>query len=170
MYRGTAVPGAAFLMQSSSKASFGMCPALSNEREPRFSSDSVSATPADCLVTLLAAMFCLTACGGGGASQPPQNPVPSISSISPSITPAGGSGFNLTVAGTGFGLSSVVQWNGNSRFTTFFSSTQITAAIPASDIAAMGTIQVTVSNGPPGGGVSSALSLFIGNPIPSLTS
>src|SRR6185295_629608 len=47
------------------------------------------------------------------------------------------------------------------RTTTFVSSTQLTAAIPASDIATVGTANVTVVNPAPGGGTSNALTFTI---------
>jgi hypothetical protein len=42
------------------------------------------------------------------------------------------------------------------RTTTFVSSTQLTAAIPAANIASAGTAQVKVFNPTPGGGASNA--------------
>lgn len=70
---------------------------------------------------------------------------PTITSISPSTLPAGGAGFTLTVNGTNFLSTAVVLWNGVGLTTTFVSSTQLTAAVPASDIATPGddTVQVT---------------------------
>ena len=73
-------------------------------------------------------------------------PVVSIIFISPSNTTAGGASFTLTVNGVNFDSSSVVQWNAVNLATTFVSSTQITATVPPSDIAAAGTSQVTVFN------------------------
>jgi len=70
--------------------------------------------------------------------------MPAISSLSPSSTPAGGAGFSLTVNGSNFQSNSVVRWNGANRTTTYGSATQLTATIPATDIALMGTAQVTV--------------------------
>jgi hypothetical protein len=72
--------------------------------------------------------------------------VPTITSISPSNVTAGGAGFTLTVSGTGFYAGSVVQVNGNGRATTYVNTTQLTATILASDIAAQGTDQITVFN------------------------
>ncbi len=72
--------------------------------------------------------------------------VPTITSIVPSSVTAGGSGFTLTVNGTGFLAGSVVQLNGAARTTVFVNATQITAAILASDIATQGTVQITVFN------------------------
>ncbi len=75
-------------------------------------------------------------------------PVPTTTGIDPTSATAGGAGFILTVNGTNFldGIS-VVRWNGSARTTTYVSATQLTAAIPASDIAAGGTVPVTVLNG-----------------------
>jgi len=98
------------------------------------------------------------------------NPAPTITSLSPSSATAGGVAFTLTVNGNGFLTASVVQWNGSARTTTFVSSTQVTAAIPASDIAAAGTANVTVSNPAPGGGTSSATTFTINNLVPTLAS
>ena len=91
------------------------------------------------------------------------NPVPAVSGLVPSSATAGGAGFTLTVNGSSFLASSVVRWNGVNRTTTFVNGTQLTAAIPASDIAAAGTATVTVFNPAPGGGVSNAASFTIGS-------
>src|SRR5260370_32633872 len=116
----------------------------------------------------------ITVTSSGGTSAPliftVNNPVPSLASISPSTTFAGGPAFTLTVNGTNFVNGSVVQVNGSSRTTSFVSGTQLSAAIPASDIASAGTLSITVVNPTPGGGTSAALSLVVNNPPPSLTS
>ena len=108
--------------------------------------------------------------GGGGGTPTPQNPRPSITSISPSSANAGDAATTLTVNGASFISSSVVRWNGASRTTTFVSAIQLTAAIPASDLAAGATVNVTVFNPAPGGGVSSAVTFTVNNPAPTLTS
>ncbi|HEY3204475.1 MAG TPA: PQQ-dependent sugar dehydrogenase [Thermoanaerobaculia bacterium] len=83
-------------------------------------------------------------------------PVPTASSLSPAAAIAGDPDFTLTVNGTGFVYGSVIRWNGSDRPTTFVSATKLTAAIPASDIAAAGTASVSVFNPAPGGGLSNA--------------
>ena len=55
-------------------------------------------------------------------------------------------------SGTGFVPSSVVQWNGAARTTTFVSAGSLTATIPAGDLAAAGTALVPVVSPTPGGG------------------
>jgi hypothetical protein len=97
------------------------------------------------------------------------NPAPTISSISPATAVAGSGNFTLTITGTNFVTNSVVRWNGSDRTTTFVSSTQLTAAIPASDIATAGTANVTVFNPAPGGGESDAVTFTINNPAPTIT-
>ncbi len=58
---------------------------------------------------------------------------------------------------------STVQWNGAARTTTFVSSTQLQASIPASDIATAGSASVTVLN-PSGGGLSNAVTFLVRAP------
>ncbi len=73
---------------------------------------------------------------------------PTITSISPSSANAGDPGFTLTVNGTNFvsGTSSIT-WNGTAVTTAFVNATQLTAAIPAINIATAGTANVGVSTG-----------------------
>jgi uncharacterized protein (TIGR03437 family) len=84
---------------------------------------------------------------------------PGLTSLSPSTAVSGAGGFTVTVNGSGFVSGSVVQWNGAALTTTFVSTTQLTAAVPAGDIASVGVAQVTVTN--PGGGTSNALPFTI---------
>src|SRR3984893_252549 len=98
------------------------------------------------------------------------NPVPTIATISPTNATAGGAGITLTVNGTNFNSSSVVNFNGNARTTTFVNATQVTASITAADIAATGTFNVTVTNPTPGGGTSGNSTFSVNNPAPAITS
>jgi hypothetical protein len=68
-----------------------------------------------------------------------------ITSLSPNSATAGGSAFTLTVNGTGFVSGAVVEWNTTALATTFVSSTQLTATVPASLITAPGIANVTVT-------------------------
>ena len=98
------------------------------------------------------------------------SPGPTITSLSPDWATAGGPAFTLTVNGANFVSGSTVQWDGAARTTTFVSSTQLTAAITAADIATAGTANVTVVNPAPGGGTSNAFPFTITNPAPAITS
>ncbi len=70
---------------------------------------------------------------------------PTLTSLSPSTVVAGSGGFTLTVNGSGFTQGATVAWAGSARTTTFVSSTQLTAAIPASDVASATTVSVDVA-------------------------
>jgi hypothetical protein len=99
---------------------------------------------------------------------PSLNPVPLISSLAPSAVVAGSGAFTLTLNGRGFVGGSIVRWNGSARTTTFVSSTQLSAAVNAADVAALGSAVVTVFSPSPGGGTSSPVSFTIAPP-PSLS-
>src|SRR5579871_3209537 len=109
---------------------------------------------------------------GAGGTITVNNPVPTISTLSPANAVAGTAAFTLTVNGSGFVSGAVVNWNGANRTTTFVSATQLQAAITAADIATAGTAQVTVVNPSPGGGASSSVSFTItaANPVPTINS
>src|SRR2546427_697917 len=94
------------------------------------------------------------------------NLVPTVTSLSPTSTNAGGVAFTLTVNGTNFVSGSVVQWNSSARTTTFVSATQLRATITAADIATAGTASVPVFSPTPGGGTSGALTFTINSSVP----
>src|SRR5262249_51469209 len=50
--------------------------------------------------------------------------------------------------------TSIVQWNGNNRPTTYVNAGLLTAAITANDVKTSGRAEVRVVNPPPGGGAS----------------
>jgi hypothetical protein len=89
------------------------------------------------------------------------NPLPSLTSTSPTHVTGGGTAFTLTVQGSDFVPNSVVRWNGSDRTTTYVSATELQAAITAADIASGGEAQVTVFNPTPAGGASGALALQV---------
>ena len=87
-----------------------------------------------------------------------ENPVPLINQpLVPDAIAPGGAGFTLTVNGTGFVSGAVVNWNHSVLATTFVKNSQLTASVPASDIAAASTASVTVVNPSPGGGPSNVV-------------
>jgi hypothetical protein len=80
-----------------------------------------------------------TATSTGTFTYIPDNALPTITSLAPATAVAGSAGFTLTVNGTGFVSSSVVNFNGTALTTTFVSATQLTAAVPAAAVATAGT-------------------------------
>jgi hypothetical protein len=84
---------------------------------------------------------------------------PTIASVSPTSKPVNSPATLITVTGTGFSSKATVLMNpdngGTAIPTTFVSSTQLTATIPASFMANFGsTNSVGVQNPPPGGGTT----------------
>src|SRR6202035_3256012 len=85
------------------------------------------------------------------------NPIPTV--VGPPVPQAvvpGGGEFTLTVYGANFVSGAVVSWNRSPRSTTFVSAKELKAQILASDVATATAGYITVSNPPPGGGVSSS--------------
>jgi hypothetical protein len=76
----------------------------------------------------------------------PSSPGFAITAITPSSAAAGAAGFTLTVDGIGFTPNSVVRWAGGNRTTQFVGATQLTATIPAGDIAVAGNFAITVTD------------------------
>jgi hypothetical protein len=131
------------------------------------------------LVTLgIVSLVFLAGCGGGTASTanptPTPNPTPTVTTISPNSAVAGGAAFTLTINGTNFVASSMVTFGGATPTTTFVTSTQLTAAIPASSVASTGMLAVTVTNPAPGGGTSNPMNFTITSggpsPVPTINS
>jgi hypothetical protein len=84
-------------------------------------------------------------------------PVPLVNNpLVPASAAPGGTDFTLTVNGTGFVSGSVVNWNNSRLDTKFISNSQLSATVPAIDIANPGTASVAVANPVPGGGTSNA--------------
>jgi hypothetical protein len=86
---------------------------------------------------------------------------PTLTAISPSSVLAGSGATTITVTGTNFISGSTVDVNGTAVSTTFISSTELTAIIPATDLQSAGMASVTVVNPAPGGGTTAALSLTV---------
>jgi hypothetical protein len=104
-----------------------------------FSTDtSLAATvPANDLADGLAsAITVFNPAPGGGSSVAVNftvnNPPPELTAVSPASVVAGSSQQTLTVAGTGFVPSSVVDWNGTPLTTSWVSGTELKATPPAS--------------------------------------
>jgi len=102
---------------------------------------------------------------GGGTSSAATftitNPAPTLSGISPANAVAGSGATTITLNGTDFLSSSIVEWNGTALTTSYVSNTQLSATVPAADLTAAGTFNVTVVNPAPGGGTSGATTFTV---------
>jgi hypothetical protein len=100
---------------------------------------------------------------GGGTSTAQiftvDNPVPTVSAVSPNSVSAGGGAVTLTVTGSHFVTSSQVQWNGTGRTTTYVSSSELQVALSSADVATPSANAITVTTPSPGGGTSGAASI-----------
>ena len=86
---------------------------------------------------------------------PVANGAPTITGFNPPSATAGTMGpFTVSVAGTGFVQTSVVNWDGSPRATTFVSASQLTVNFTTQDLTTAGSGSISVSNPAPGGGVS----------------
>jgi hypothetical protein len=102
--------------------------------------------------------------GGGTSGAVPlklTNLVPRLTAISPVSATVGSAALTLTATGTAFGSDAQINWNGTALKTTYVSSTQLTAQVPASDLATVRSAQVGVFNPTPGGGQSGYVTFYI---------
>lgn len=116
--------------------------------------------------------FALAACGlmafHGAAAGQGNSPV--IQSLAPTSTAAGSGAFSLIVNGSNFRADAVVEWNSQSRPTTYVNGGQLQANISASDVAQSGTAQVTVLVPIGQGRRSDPASFTISSPPPTIAS
>jgi len=99
----------------------------------------------------------LPGCGGGSSS----NPVPSITSLSPTSVAAGSAAQTLTVNGSGFMSASTVTLNGAAHASSFVSASQLSVPLSTNDMATTGAFPVVVTNPAPGGGSSSSVNFSV---------
>ncbi|MBL8203526.1 MAG: hypothetical protein JNM09_04795 [Blastocatellia bacterium] len=135
---------------------------------------TIAMTAADIANAGTLSIAVVTPAPGGGTSETRtltiNNPAPTLTSLGQTSATRGSSDLILTVNGSNFISSSIVRWNGANRTTTVVNASQLTATIPATDLANAGTASVTVFNPTPGGGTSSAATFTINNPTPAITS
>jgi hypothetical protein len=108
--------------------------------------------------------------GGGLGPMPEPNPAPNVTGVSPNSVPAGAPDTTVTISGSGFVSSSVANLNGQALKTTFVSGTQVSAVIPAGNLASGAANNITVTNPSPGGGTSAnSASFTVTNPSPAIS-
>jgi hypothetical protein len=97
-------------------------------------------------------------------------PASTLTSMSPTSATEGAKSFTLTVKGTNFvnvESNSLVLWNGQDLVTTWVSTTELKAVVPASDLTTAGTYPITVFTPAPGGGSSNPLTFTVVGPPPA---
>src|SRR3979490_3018567 len=100
------------------------------------------------LIAALVALGPVAGCSQFNTNLTVQTSSSVLTFLSPQTANAGDSDFTITATGGGFVSGAIILWNvGPNQVpltTTFVSSTQLTATVPASDVAAAGHIQVAV--------------------------
>ena len=94
-----------------------------------------------------------------------RNPVPTLTAVTPGTLGLGA--FQITLYGTGFVSTSVVNFGGQALKTTYANATMITAV---GTVAAAGQVSISVTSPAPGGGTSNSLNVTVttaGAPVSS---
>ena len=103
----------------------------------------------------------------GGTAFQIINPAPRVTSINPDNAVAGNGVVTLLVNGANFVGNSSVRFNAVDVPTSFVTSSQLSAQVPAGAVASGGTYTVSVFNPVPGGGASGSLNFTVTNPVPT---
>jgi hypothetical protein len=110
---------------------------------------------------------------GGGPSNSANfsvnNPVPTISGLSPASAMAGAAAQALTINGANFVSTSTATYNNAAHAVTFVSATQLQIQLTTADLATAGRFAVVVTNPTPGGGSSAAVDFSVNNPVPTIS-
>lgn len=96
-------------------------------------------------------------------------PVPTLTSLSPLAATVGSGGVTLSVEGRDFIGHPTVYWNGNPLATTVVNSSQLSAQVPAADLAAVGQAAITISNSGAALPASNAIPFSVNSAPPSGT-
>lgn len=93
---------------------------------------------------------------------------PHLESIDPLGAPVGSKAIEMILHGFRFDTSSIVRWDGVQRPTVFIHPAQLRLHVPARDLVAADTVNVTVYT--PGGGESAPIAFVVirHNPVPSI--
>lgn len=97
------------------------------------------------------------------------NPIPSISGLTPASFGAGAPPSVVTIDGASFVSGATARINGATRASSFVSASRMTITPTSADLATAGSLSVTVVNPAPGGGASNAATLVVTAPAPAPT-
>ena len=93
-----------------------------------------------------------------------------MTSVAPATVAAGAGTTAVTVTGTGFDNTTVIQVSGAVVATTLKSSTQVMANVPASQLLSGGLLPVIAVNSTASSAAGPAINLEVDNPTPKITS
>ncbi len=98
----------------------------------------------------------IAGCGYGSGGSMNGAPAPNVAQLMPNAVMHGSGTFSMTVNGANFGANAIVYFNGNALQTAYGTTTQLTAQVPAADVAASGMVNVYVRTN----GLNSNIVLF----------
>lgn len=96
------------------------------------------------LIVAMVACGLATACQDYNTNLSIQTASSTLTYVSPSDWTSGVPGLTITANGTGFASNAIIEWNATDLVTTYVNSTQLTAQVPAADLATPGTVQIAV--------------------------
>ncbi|MBS2028075.1 MAG: IPT/TIG domain-containing protein [Deltaproteobacteria bacterium] len=89
------------------------------------------------------------------------NPVPTLTSISPNTATHHSGTATLTLTGSDFRPDSVAMADSSAMATTYVSETELMAVVPGNKLNHAGNVQISVRAPAPGGGVSASVTLTV---------
>jgi sugar lactone lactonase YvrE len=106
--------------------------------------------------------------GGGTAAAALEidNPLPSITTVSPTTVLTGSPAKTIFVYGAGFVSGTQILVNGTPRSTNYATPSNVSASLTAADFALPGSVSIVAVNPGPGGGSSAAASVAVNNGLP----
>jgi hypothetical protein len=96
------------------------------------------------LIVALVACGLASACSDYNTNLSIQTSSSVLTFVSPSTATVGAQSFTITANGSGFATGALILWNGTALNTTLVSGGQLTAPVPATDLATAGTVKVSV--------------------------
>ena len=121
------------------------------------------------LPSLLALLLSGCTASNSPSTTPTVTPA-TVTTVAPATVAAGSLATPITITGTNFLASSVVQIAGVSEQTTFVSSTQLQATIPSSMLSIASMLPVAVLNGSTTSSSGPAVTIEVDNPAPVISS
>lgn len=140
----------------------------------RWGSDGLAMTTDDGQTYLIAGSFVTTGTDTAVAGTMPSGPSgvlpapptppapPSLTALNPSSVASTGESLPIQVTGTGFVPDETVEFNGNAVPTSYVSSTELKAILPATDLVRPGAASIKVAYTPVPEVVSDSLTLMVG--------
>ena len=171
------ITGANFAAEGHARAAWNR-PLVTVVRRPRTASQLEVSVP-KAKVTAGPASVVVVNPAPGGSSAPATftvnaaDPAPTIASLWPASAPAGSGDVVVTITGSGFVPSSIVNFNGTALAANgYVSDTVLAPTIPARQpLAAAGGFPIVVSNAAPGGDLAPAnFTVGAADPVPSVSS